>query len=1144
MKKNRTSLFRDYFIPGRKYLRIMKLTFIFILLGLMSFASVSYSQATRLSFESKNVTIESVFKKIESLSEFKFAYNSTKLDVEKIISLKVDNQTINAILDKILGAADLQYKIVDRYIIITDEYSSNSSFLENSTQQQKSVSGKVTDSSGASLPGVSVVVKGTTNGSITDANGNYSISNIPENATLQFSFVGMKGQEVVVEGKSTINVTLAEDAIGLEEVVAVGYGSKKEHAITGAISTIKATEIEGRPITQASQILYGLTPGIYANANTGEAGNGQTTFSIRGVGTLNNASALVLVDGIEAPIDNINPSDIESVTILKDAAAAAIYGSRAANGVVLVTTKRGKFDSKTKVSYNGYFGLSSPTVLPDMVTDNETYLKLYKEAAANSKVSTAGITDADIDRYKNLPSTNWFDVIFNKQAPIQEHRVSYSSGNDNLSVYASLGYLNQMGIIKKTGFERYNTRVNLDAKITNKLKVGASLSYSFSVADLAVKEGPEYNSTNTDVNSLTGKGSLAFEAALTQHPIAPVYDSHGRYATLEQKLGVQRNRNNGQAILDNEFLVQKDSKFLGDIYAEYELIHNLKIKGSAALNNQQTGYVDTRKQYSNYDPVTEKLVSTTVPGSYLTDVQEFPQNVTLVLQASYEKIIGNHNFSSLLGYNQESATLKTNANIQTNFSTTSLVTLGNGATTLVAKTTQGEWAMRSVFGRFSYEYAGKYLFEATVRRDGSSRFGANNRYGIFPSFSTGWIVSNEKFWNKNIINLLKFRGSWGMLGNQNTELYPFASQVGMNNNYSLNNTNTGGGAIIVMGNPDLKWESTTTTDLGVNLKLFKSKLSFDADYFIRDTKDILTPINNPLTLGITFPTIINAASVQNKGWEFSSGYNFVIGKVNASIGGNLTYMENKVTAINPTLSSNDDKVQLNGPSNVWLINGEPINTIYGYKMQGIFQSVEEIASAADHSLFGTPQPGDFRLQDTDKDGKITIKDRVVLGDRQPKLLYGFNFKFNYKGFEISALFQGVGTHYIYQSRQVGPFAFAGIRKFWLDRWTPENPSNTMPRVWIDRSGYNGATIETLPSSFWVQDLAYLRLKTLQVGYTIPKMVFDDLHIESLRVYLNADNLLTFTKYKDFDPERLTTQQYVTNSLPQLKIITAGINITF
>ncbi len=1024
-----------------------------------------------------------------------------------------------------------------------------------SAQQTALVKGSVLSENGELLSGVSINI--TQSGisfkqnATTNEKGIFSITNLKAGGKYNFTFSYLGYQDATVASfevnsgdNNSLLVRLKQATSTLDQVVVIGYGTKQKNAVTGAISTLKASEFSNRPVTQASQIFYGLVPGVFANANTGEAGNGQTTFRVRGVGTLNDASALVLVDGIEAPIDNISPNDIESVSVLKDAAAAAIYGSRAANGVVLITTKRGKFNNKVKVDYNGYYGSTAPTVLPKMVTDNATYLQLYKEAAANTNVSSAGITDADIERYKNLPSTNWFDVIFDKNAPIQEHTIGLRAGNENLSTYISLGYLNQSGIIRKTGFERYNTRINLDANISDHFKAGTSFAYSYSNAALASKQGAEYIPNSTDVNSLEGKGSLAFEGALTQHPINQVYDSLGRYASLEQKLGIQRNRNNGQAIIDNETLSQKDNKLFGNAYLSYEPIKNLVFKATIGINNQQTGYLDTRKQYQNYDPVTKNLVSTIVSGSLLTDVQYFSQNTTTLLQATYEKKIGKHTIGGLIGYNQESSILKTNATLQTGYSSTSLITLGNGATTLVANTTQGEWALRSVFGRINYEFAGKYLIEANIRRDGSSRFGSNNRYGNFPSFSAGWIVSNEKFWNKKIVNFLKLRASYGTLGNQNTALYPFASQVGLSSNYALNNTNTSGGSINVLGNPDLKWESTTTTDIGINLQLFQSRLTFEADYFIRDTKDILTAINNPLTLGIASPTITNAASVQNKGWEVSSNYNFKVGKVNLSIGGNFTYVENKVTTINPSLAPEDDKVELNATSSIWLIRNQPINSIYGYKVEGIFQNTDEITKAPSHSLFGAAKPGDFRFQDTDGDGIITNKDRVILGNRQPKLLYGFNFKLNVKGFDFSALFQGVGSFNTYQSRQVGPFAFAGIREIWQDRWTPTNPSTTMPRIWIDRSGYNGATIETLPASFWVQDLSYMRVKNIQIGYTLPKSVLSKLKIENIRVYINAQNLFTFTKYKDFDPERLSTQQYVTNSLPQLKIITGGVNVTF
>ncbi|MDP2115583.1 MAG: SusC/RagA family TonB-linked outer membrane protein, partial [Bacteroidota bacterium] len=493
MKKNRTSLFRDYFIPGRKYLRIMKLTFIFIFLGLMSFASVSYSQATRLSFESKNATIESVFKQIESLSEFKFAYNSTKLDVEKIISLKVDNQTINAILDKILGAADLQYKIVDRYIIITDENSSNSSFLGNSTQQQKSVSGKVTDSSGSSLPGVSVVVKGTTTGTITDANGNYSISNLPANATLQFSFVGMKGQEVAIGGKTTIDITLAEDAIGLDEVVAIGYGTQRKENITGSMETASNEQIENKAIVSVGQALQGEVSGVTIRQTDGKPGS-STDIIIRGSGTFSSAgnNPLVLVDGIPGSLDAVNPNDIRNISILKDAASAAIYGSRAANGVILIQTKRGQ-TGKTEVSYNGTFGFSELADMPKFV-DSWNYARAYNEALTNAGQG-AVYSEDDIQKFisgedhDKYPNDKHYEMAFDNIAFQTKHDISLMGGGASTSYRFSFGYLRNDGLLQNNLYDnysdnllnyynKYSIRLNVDSEITKKLKLIANFSGS------------------------------------------------------------------------------------------------------------------------------------------------------------------------------------------------------------------------------------------------------------------------------------------------------------------------------------------------------------------------------------------------------------------------------------------------------------------------------------------------------------------------------------------------------------------------------------------------------------------------------------------------------------------------------------------
>ncbi|EHQ24873.1 TonB-dependent receptor [Mucilaginibacter paludis] len=1129
--------------------QIMRISFLVTIL-LFVFSQILWAARSdaqtikqKVSIAIGNESLDQALAQFGKTTHLQLAYDGTALGLKKY-TVKAKNfsaTTAAEVLEYLLQNTNITYKETSDGIVL----------VPKTRLKQGKITGIVLDEKGEALPGATVVVVETGAGTQTKPDGTFSIPVQVGTYTLKISFIAYQTllvKNVVVEdGKETHQkIALQSDNSKLNEVVVVGYGSKLKSEITGAVSSISSKDLANRPITQASQALYGLVPGVYLNTSTGEAGNNQATIRIRGIGTLNDASALILVDGIEAPLDNINPTDIESISVLKDASSAAIYGSRAANGVVLVTTKRGKLNSKPTIDYTAYAGLSAPTVLPQMVTDPTTYLQLYREAALNSGTKVA-FTDADIARYASQPSTNWLDVAFKKTAPIQQHTIAVRGGSTNTTYSLSLGYLKQDGIIKgNQDYNAYNIRSNIDNTISKKLKVGSSIAYSYGLTNLTPKDVATQIAGNAIDNTLTGKGNLAFEGGLMQHPIVPVYDGLGRYATLEQALGLTSSRNNEQAILNNEYAVQKDNRLLGNVYAEYEIIKDLKVKGTVGYNYQQMGYVDTRKEFSQYDPVSGALVSTVFPGSQLYDIQRNSQNVTAFLQSTYEKQVGLHNFKALIGYNQESSVQKQNTVEQLNFGSTDLITLGSGATTPVALTTQGEWALRSFFGRFDYNFDNKYLFEFNFRRDGSSRFGANNRYGNFPSVSGGWLISNEKFWDVKFFDLLKLRASWGKLGNQNTALYPFASQVALTSNYSFNNNINTGGAISVLGNPDLKWEQTTSTDIGIDMGFFKSKLTVSGDYFIKNTTGILTQITNPLTLGITNPTIVNAAAVQNKGWEADVNYQDKIGKVSIGAGFNFTYVNNVVKSINPSLSGAADQVELDHSADSWLIRGQPIGVIYGYQVQGIFQNAAEIAAAPNHSkLFGVaPQPGDFRIADINGDGVIDSKDRTVIGNRQPKLLYGFNFKAGYKGFDFSALFQGIGHADIYLSRSVGPFPFAGIRSVWLNRWTPENPSTTYPRLWIDRNGYNGSTIEINNASYWVQNRAYLRLKNVQLAYTIPKSVLSKTFIQNLRVYVNAQNLLTFTPLKDFDPERQDQTQYGTSSLPQLKIFTAGLNLTF
>ena len=1006
------------------------------------------------------------------------------------------------------------------------------------------LAGTVTNDKGEALPGATIQVLETGQVGQSRPDGTFSLQLAPGHYNLKVSFISYQSahlKQVAVEtGKTTrLKISLQADRSNLNEVVVVGYETRLKSEVTGAISRISAESLGNRPITQASQALYGLMPGVYLNAPTGEAGNNEATIRVRGIGTLNDAGALILVDGIEASINNINPDDIESITVLKDASAAAIYGSRAANGVVLVTTKRGKLNSRPVVGYNFSTGFSQPTVLPDMVTDPRTYLELYREAADNSDTKYK-FTDADIDRYAALPATDWLKVGFRKNAPIQQHAVSLRGGGEKSAYSLSLGYLNQDGIIRGgQNYKAYNIRLNLDNSVTEKLKIGASLAFSYADTRYTPKD-------DAAGNDLSGKGNLAFEGALMQHPIVPVYDAQGRYAALEQQLGLASSRNNGQGILDNQFALEKNNKLLGSVYAEYELIKNLKVRGTVGHHYQHGDYTDTRREFSQYDVVTGDLATTVFPGSQLYDIEKTSRNVTAFVQAAYEKKVGRHTLRALAGYNQESYNGKTNTVQQIEFETTSMIRLGSGASTPKANTGRGSWALRSYFGRLNYDFSNRYLFEVNFRRDGSSRFGANNRYGNFPSFSAGWLVSNEPFWNTNVVDFLKFRASWGILGNQNTDMYPFATQVSLTNRYAFNNTVNNGGAYSVIGNPDLKWEQTQSANVGIDAAFFRSKLTLEADYFIKQASGILTEIENPLSLGIDKPTTVNAAAVENKGWELNLNYRDKIGQVSLGGGFNLSYITNKVKSINPSLTDESDRVALSESANEWLIRGESIGVIYGYGMQGIFQDASEISHAPDHkALFGVaPQPGDFRVRDVDGNGIIDKNDKVVIGNRVPKLLYGFNLKAGYKGFDLSLLFQGIGRTDVYLARGTAPFPFAGIRADWLNRWTPEQPSATYPRLWVDRKGYNGSTVEVNHTSFWVQDRAYLRLKNIQLAYTLPQSVIRKIGVQRLGVFVNAQNLLTFTSFKDFDPERQDKTQYATSALPQLKIFTAGVNVSF
>lgn len=994
-----------------------------------------------------------------------------------------------------------------------------------------SVSGTVRASdTNEPLAGATVSIQGTTQGIITNESGEFTLEvENPGDAILLISYIGYRRVQIPVNGQTTVEVLLEPDYAQLEEVVVTGYGSQKKANLTGAVGIVSADAIEARPITNASQALQGQVSGVWVNQNSGEPGQDGATIRIRGVGTLNDPNPLVLVDGIEAPFGNIDPNDIESITVLKDAASAAIYGSRAANGVVLVTTKRGQRNSTPQISYSGYGGVTQVNNVPDYVWNSKDFMNLRNEADANS--GNPGLYPADVvarfsDANNPNYNTNWYEAVF-RDAPIQQHNISVRGGSATTNFNLSIGYLNQGSVVDFTeGSQRYNVRLNIDTKVAEKFTVGTSIYVS-------------RQESNLDAVEQDG-GILARATRLG--PNFPAYDSQGRIGDRDREIdAIELSTPNILAEIQalNRQLV--DNRMLGNIYAEYEIIDGLKVRATFAANYRTDDNTFFNKSVPTYDWETGDKGLIWVENRSLRNEYQESLNLTSWLQATYEKTFGAHAITVIGGINQESSDTRFYGASRIQIPSNSLPALSTGnPETSTNYGGQTQWALQSLFGRFSYAHADKYLFEFNVRRDGSSRFGANNRWATFPSFSAGWVVSREEFL-KNIaaIDFLKIRASWGQLGNQNIGNYPFAASISFNPAYSFGGTIVGAAAQTSLGNPNIRWETTTQTDIGINLGLFEGRVNLEADYFIRIADDILFDQNNPGVTGVRTPTTVNIAKVQNTGWEL--GLNLVqnIGDFRIRVGGNVTHVVSEVLQIDPTLTGEADRV-LQG--SFIIQRGSPVNALYGLDAVSIFQSQEEIDAAPDQSAFGTPTPGDLRYVDQNGDGAITIDDRIVLGQDNPTWLYGANLSFDYKGFDLSALFQGIADAQTYEtSRFYAPFANSGgVATIWEDRWTPENPDATLPKIRIGQSGIN----YNVAHSWWMTERDYFRLKNVQIGYNFPATMFENNFIRSIRIFANGTNLWTVTNYIGFDPERAERNTNGGSGYPQLKIFTGGINFKF
>lgn len=998
-----------------------------------------------------------------------------------------------------------------------------------------SVKGRVTGDNGEGIPGVSIVVKGSNSGTVTDVNGAYSL-NVPDaNGTLVFSYIGYITQEVAVGNRATIDISLKTDIQQLGEVVVVGYGTQEKKDVTGAISAVKGTDIQNIPSGGAQQALQGRASGVNVIRNGGAPGNAGS-IRIRGLGTVNNADPLVVIDGVPAgSMNDVNPNDIESIDVLKDASASAIYGTRAANGVVLITTKRGRFDDKLKLTVNGYYGVSNRIkTLP--VLDAPTLAKLKQEAYTNDGSAVPTIWQ---DPQYQTQQTNWQDALF-RQGTTKNLDVSLRGGGKYSSFAVSAGNYNEQGIIGKSFYNRYTFRINSDHKISERLKIGQNLQFT--------------NTRENAPNTLSAQDGLVW-SAIRFHPGLPVKNADGTYSTTKDK-GAFGDINNPIYTVDVQDQQNTRNRILGNVTGEFELVKGLKARANVALD---ATFSDSR---SFAVKITDQFRSnqynqlTLGNSKYWSFLQEY--------FLSYDRKFGTSSLGVVAGYTSQTFNTIFSNNVGRDFpSEEPDLRYMNYASTIVSAATIGldnagrsYDALQSVFGRATYSLKDRYLLTATFRSDGSSKFAPGRKWGYFPAFSLGWRVSDEPFFKNAVpfMSNLKVTGGWGQLGNQNVSSLQYLALITSNYRYSFGDQNTLGSAQGRLPNPNIGWETAEMTNFGLDMGFLQNRVLATVNYFIKDTKNMLLAPPAVGTLGLASIPDQNIGQLRNQGLELELTYQQKVGALAITVSGNATFIKNKITQLQtpggflagPLYGRTDQEVTRT-------YEGSPYGTFYGWRTNGLYQTQSDIDG--DAALKNDPRraeglihPGDVRFIDLNNDGIIDNRDRTIIGSPQPKVTYGFNTNLAWKGFDLSLFFLGVGGVQIYNAdRMQGLDASYSFNMYAenVGRWTGAGTSNTIPRVSASNPNKNFRT-----SDLFVEKGDFLRLKNISLGYTLPKPLTDALHLSQTRVYVTGQNVLTFTKYSGLNPElgygpgQYAQQNVDYAQYPQSRTFTVGATVSF
>ncbi|MDD4190082.1 MAG: TonB-dependent receptor [Mangrovibacterium sp.] len=1103
-----------------------RLTLILLMACLVQVSAKSYSQNSTLSLELRNATIAEVLNRIEEQTNYRFFYDNDQIDLSKRLNFETDGKTIDEVLGQLFTGTQIAYEILDRRILLKP----NDRFAGFNQAKQGKVTGKVTSATNEPIPGVTIQIKGTRNGTITDVDGNYSLSEVPGDGVLIFSFVGMKTQEIPVRNQRAVNVVMEEETIGLDEVVAVGYGIQKKTSVTSAVSKMEGEKLASIPITSLSNGIGGRVSGVISRQSNGQPGMDEASIYIRGISTTGSSSPLVIVDGIPRAFEHLDPNTIESFTVLKDAAAVAPYGVAGANGVLLVTTKKGRMEKPT-FRYHSYVGFQNPTSIPDIL-DAYQYCNLKNIAAQNVGLQRIW-SDEELQKFKDgsdpdlYPNHNAYDLFVKKNTLVTNHNFELSGGTERIKYYTSIGYLRQNGYWTTNYKDKFNYSMNLEVKATKTTQVSVSMT------------GREQKSMFPGLEGTNG-ASYTWEILRAALPYQPIVFSNGLYG-----------RTAGPSIYGSGYWESRVNEALNQVSVTQQLpfIEGLSFKATVAYDNKNvmsTVWYEPRVIWSIKDKTVRpfEFVSSVAGTARPLLTKSYTRTNQFVSQSSlnYSRSFDKHNVAALLLCETKETNIENLYGKRQNYQLDiDEINMGSSSQADISNSGYSTRARQIGFVfRLNYDFATKYLVEFSGRYDGHYYFAPGEKFGFFPAVSLGYRISEEDFM-KSIpwIDNLKIRGSVGEVGALAGAAYQYLSAYNVNSNASViaGNTTTSLSES-AEANKRITWERARKTDIGIDGTFWKGLLFVEADYFYEHRSNMLVTPNVivPVEYGISISQV-NEGEMENRGIDFTIGSSYRFSKdLRASLQGTLTYAKNKLLKVYESAVTYDNPYRRQ--------TGRPLNTPFGYISLGYFQ-VEDFDESGNllpgiaTQPWGTVKPGDIRYKDLNNDGKITDYDQTIMGDPAvPLVIYGIEGDIQYRNFNLNFLFQGTERSSILKAESAA-WLFnnnytAHVEN--LDYWTPENRNALNPRPTPTPTTNNNRT-----STHWNKDNSYLRLKSATLSYTIPSFLVQKLRFDQARVFVSGQNLLTFTKFTNYDPE---TSALNANFYPQTKVVSLGVNISF